>query len=78
MPFSLVDSFNRSLGVSVASLEEAEDKIEEMGEAAGEITIIETVKEMDDGVDMSSDDIVKTGKKWIYDFVLEKFIEQQS
>lgn len=76
MPYSLVDSFNRSLGSSVASLEEAEDKIEQMGEAAGEISIIETVNKVEDEVDMSSKDIEKTGKKWIYDFVHEKFIEQ--
>ena len=76
MPYSLVDSFNRSLGASHASLEEAEDCIKEMGEAAGEITIIETIDVIGDEVDMTSGDVKKSGKNWIYDFVHEKFIEK--
>lgn len=76
MPFyMLIDSFDEALGSSAKSLEEARDRIEEMGEAAGEMRVIEVEKFVAENANLKDVSVKPTGRSWSYDFLKEQLVE---
>ncbi len=71
MFYSVIDSLNQTLGTSHTSIEAAADTIEELGEAAGEMSILEVRTSLGDGEDISE----VAGQIWVYDFIKESLVK---
>lgn len=71
MLYSVIDTFNQTLGASYKTIEAAEDAIEELGEAAGEMSVVEVTTSLDDGADASGEG----GQRWNYDSITEKLVK---
>ena len=75
MYYAIVDEFDQVLGKCHADLGAAEAAIQNFGEDAGGVTVVELNAPIDDMSLISSNRPRLTGKAWVYDFMHERFDE---
>jgi hypothetical protein len=75
MPFALVDEFRQTLGECHDDLASAELAVQQLGENAGEVILVETTQSLPDMTNLSEQEQLLTGRRWSYDSINEKFIQ---
>ncbi len=74
MNFALIDEFEQTLGDCHDDLLSAEKAVQQLGENAGEVVVVELSAPLPDMSDLNEHKDKLTGKRWNYDFITEKFI----